>query len=247
MRTHLYSHMHVFYQPELNQNHITLTEDESKHCVRVLRMQKGDVVYLADGKGTKAKAVVDDDHPKRCVLQITEQQHLTPQQSSGRNYTLHIMVAPTKNFDRMEWFIEKAVEAGVDEITFIETENSERAKVNLERCEKIAVSAMKQSKQWYLPKLNPLVDFKKVITNLPETEKLMAWCETEQTQQLAQVHQKTSTQITLLIGPEGDFSPTEVELAKQQGFILVSLGSTILRTETAALYGVMAFKALHSF
>lgn len=247
MRTHLYSHMHVFYQPNLTEPRITLTEDESKHCIRVLRMQKGDVVYLADGKGTKAKALIDDDHPKRCVLQVVEQQHFTPQQSSGRNYSLHILVAPTKNFDRMEWFIEKAVEAGVDEITFIETENSERAKVNLERCEKIAISAMKQSKQWYLPVIHPLVDVKKAITQNTATEKLIAWCETEQTQQLAQLHQKKSTQICLLIGPEGDFTATEVALAKQHGFIPVSLGTTILRTETAALYGVMAIKALHSF
>lgn len=247
MRTHLYSHMHVFYQPNLTEPRITLTEDESKHCIRVLRMQKGDIVYLADGKGTKAKAVIDDDHPKRCVLQVVEQQYFTPPQSSGRDYTLHILVAPTKNFDRMEWFIEKAVEAGVDEITFIETENSERAKVNMERCEKIAVSAMKQSKQWYLPIIHPLVDVKTAITQNNDTEKLIAWCETEQTQQLAQLHQKKSNQISLLIGPEGDFTATEVELAKKHGFVPVSLGTTILRTETAALYGVMAIKALHSF
>ncbi len=239
--------MHVFYQPNLTEPRITLTEDESKHCIRVLRMQKGDIVYLADGKGTKAKAVIDDDHPKRCVLQVVEQQHFTPSQSSGRDYTLHILVAPTKNFDRMEWFIEKAVETGVDEITFIETENSERAKVNMERCEKIAVSAMKQSKQWYLPIIHPLVDVKTAITQNNDTEKLIAWCETEQTQQLAQLHQKKSNQISLLIGPEGDFTATEVELAKKHGFTPVSLGTTILRTETAALYGVMAIKALHSF
>lgn len=236
--------MHVFYQTDLSQNQIVLSEDESKHCVRVLRLKKGDEVDLADGKGTHAKAVIVDDHPKKCVLQITQSTQHTQATSSGRNYYLHMVVAPTKNFDRMEWFIEKATEAGIDEITFIETENSERAKVNLERCEKIAISAMKQSKQWYLPKINALQKFTDVIKQDILGDKFMAWCETDNTALINQQIKPTSNRITVLIGPEGDFTEAEVKLAQQHHFIPVSLGKTILRTETAALYACFTVKAI---
>ena len=237
--------MHVFYQTNLNQNKILLSEDESKHCVRVLRLKNGDEVDLADGKGTHAKAIVVDDHPKKCILQITNSIKLTQAESSGRNYYLHLVVAPTKNFDRVEWFIEKATEAGIDEISFIETENSERAKVNLERCEKIAVSAMKQSKQWYLPKINSLKKITDILKqNIPGV-KFIAWCETDETALINQkIKQLAPSHITILIGPEGDFTATEVNLAIQHDFIPVSLGKTILRSETAALYASFAAKAI---
>ncbi len=239
--------MHVFYQTDLSQNQIVLREDESKHCVRVLRLKNGDEVDLADGKGTHAKAVIVDDHPKKCVLQITESTLHTQAESSGRDYYLHIVVAPTKNFDRMEWFIEKATEAGIDEITFIETENSERAKVNLERCEKIAVSAMKQSKQWYLTKINALQKITDFFKQDMQGAKFMAWCETDETALINQkIKQLNGNHITILIGPEGDFTEAEVKLAQQHQFIPVSLGKTILRTETAALYACFTVKAILS-
>jgi 16S rRNA (uracil1498-N3)-methyltransferase len=237
--------MHVFYQTDLSQNHIILSEDESKHCVRVLRLKNGDEVDLADGKGTHAKAIIVDDHPKKCVLQITQSTIHTQVESSGRDFYLHIVVAPTKNFDRMEWFIEKATEAGIDEITFIETENSERAKVNLERCEKIAVSAMKQSKQWYLPKINALQKIADFFKQDIQGAKFMAWCETDDTTLInKKINQLTSNHITILIGPEGDFTEAEVKLAQQHQFVPVSLGKTILRTETAALYACFTVKAI---
>jgi 16S rRNA (uracil1498-N3)-methyltransferase len=236
--------MHVFYQKDLSQNQIVLSEDESKHCVRVLRLKNDDEVDLADGKGTHAKAVIVDDHPKKCVLQITQSTLHTQVTSSGRNYYLHMLVAPTKNFDRMEWFIEKATEAGIDEITFIETENSERAKVNLERCEKIAVSAMKQSKQWFLPKINTLKKFTDVIKQELPGDKFMAWCETNNTALINQQIKPTNNHINILIGPEGDFTQAEVQLAQQHHFIPVSLGKTILRSETAALYACFTVKAI---
>ena len=237
--------MHVFYQPNLNQNQISLSEDESKHCVRVLRLKNGDEVDLADGKGTHAKAVIVDDHPKKCVLQITQSTLYTQAESSGRNYYLHLIVAPTKNFDRMEWFIEKATEAGIDEITFIETANSERTKVNIERCEKIAVSAMKQSKQWYLPKINGLQKITDIIKHDLPGDKFIAWCEVGGTTLINQkINQIASNHITILIGPEGDFTEAEVKLAQQHHFIPVSLGKTILRTETAALFACFTVKAI---
>lgn len=230
--------MQVFFQPDLTQHSVTLSEEESKHCIRVLRMNTGDRIHLADGKGGHAIAVITDNHPKKCVLEIVEREECTPL----RSYSLHMMVAPAKNFDRMEWFIEKATEAGIDEITFIETRNSERSKVNLDRCEKIAISAMKQSKQWWLPKINPVVKFDQALAGLPaDSLKLMAWCETREPL-LRDALDVTTRAVTLLIGPEGDFTADEVKLAATHGFKPVSLGKSILRTETAALYACMAVK-----
>jgi 16S rRNA (uracil1498-N3)-methyltransferase len=235
--------MHVFFQPDLSQSSLLLNEEESKHCVRVLRLAKGDEVHLADGKGTHAIAVITDDHPKKCALEITERIVAV----KNRNYHLHLLVAPTKNMDRIEWFLEKATEAGIDEVTFIETINSERDKVNMERCEKILVSAMKQSKQWFLPELHSITKLSKVLPEVKSDLKLIAWCETPQTELISK-HLKTVTgkqaNIAILIGPEGDFTQEETTLAQQSGFIPSSLGNSILRTETAALYACMAVKTL---
>lgn len=237
--------MHVFYQSNLNQPQITLSEEESKHCVRVLRMSKGDVIHLADGNGTLAEAVISNDHPKRCVLDVINKSHYTREESSGRDYYLHLLVAPTKNFERMEWLLEKATEAGLDEITFIETTNSERAKVNMERCEKIVISAMKQSKQWYLPRINALTKFADALPEVQPSSGFIAWCPTSFTEQLStQIKPKHHKHIRILIGPEGDFTQAETQLAIEKGYEPVSLGKSILRTETAALYACMAIKAL---
>lgn len=230
----------VFYQPNLSGTEITLSEDESKHCVRVLRMQEGDFLYLADGLGNRAKAHITDTNPKKCVLEITHSEQLP----KTFPYELTIALAPTKNMERIEWFIEKAVECGISNIAFIETTNGERAKINMERCHKIAVSAMKQSKQWHLPTIQPIIklnDF--VITQAAET-KLIAWCETDKTA-FIQPYVKGSS-ICILVGPEGDFTAQETELAKANGFIPVSLGQSILRTETAALFACMSVKTLMS-
>lgn len=234
--------MHVFFQPHITDTFVTLSEDESKHCVRVLRMQKGDRVHLADGRGMHAVATISDDNPKKCVLEIVERTVV----EKFHSYYLHIVIAPTKNFDRMEWFIEKATEAGIDEITFIETANSERSKINPERCEKIAISAMKQSKQWWLPKLNGIIQLKDVVSTAgQDTLKLVAWCEADQDSQLQKILPgNPQTNITFLIGPEGDFTDKEIALTTASGFIPVSLGKSILRTETAALFACMAVKTL---
>lgn len=243
----LYSHMHVFYQPDLSPHQIILSEDESKHCIRVLRMKKGDLIDLADGSGTHAKAVITDEHPKKCVLEIVERNTYTRVASSGRNYYLHLLVAPTKNFDRIEWLLEKATEAGLDEITFIETTNSERTKVNMERCEKIVVSAMKQSKQWYLPRINPLTRLSEALIPVTPGSGFIAWCPTEQTATLsAGLYQHQPTDVRILVGPEGDFTEDETKLALERGYQPISLGKSILRTETAALYACMTAKAIAS-
>lgn len=225
--------MYVFYQPDLTTDQIVLSEEESKHCIRVLRLKKGDEVNIADGKGTQAIASIADDNVKKCVLEVKQRLMHKP-----RETFLHIAIAPTKNFDRMEWFIEKATEMGIEEISFVECEHSERNRINMERCEKVAVSAMKQSKQWWLPKINDIAPLKMFLGSSDKNAlKLLAWCETNEEQSLPK-HLKTSTHkhFLLLIGPEGDFTTEEVDLAKKSGFTPVSLGENILRTETAALY-----------
>lgn len=236
--------MHLFYQPDLSANEILLSEDESKHAIRVLRMKKGDEVHLADGKGMHAVAVIEDEHVKKCLLRIISKEQTT----KTRNYDLHIMIAPTKNTERIEWFVEKAVEAGIDRITFIQCAHSERVKLNTERCLKVAISAMKQSKQWHLPQIDELVKLNEAIgMTHSEQLKMIAWCETPSTQLLQQQLSSSSLRkVCVMIGPEGDFTSEETTLAQGAGFVPVSLGENILRTETAALYACMATKALLS-
>lgn len=242
--------MHIFFQSDLTQNEIFLNEEESKHCVRVLRMKKGDEVELIDGKGTSAIAKIIDDNPKRCLLKIINRKS----QIVNRKYHLHIAIAPTKNFDRMEWFIEKAVEVGIDEISFIECKNSERVKVNMQRCEKVAISAMKQSKQFWLPKLNDVIPYGKIFDNSDLRNyaisqfRFIAICETDIKQTLHHFIPSSPhlQKITIFIGPEGDFTKEEVELSIQNNFKTVSFGENRLRTETAALYACMAINILSS-
>ncbi|TAE79234.1 MAG: 16S rRNA (uracil(1498)-N(3))-methyltransferase [Bacteroidetes bacterium] len=243
--------MHVFFHPNLSLSQFYLSEEESKHCIRVLRLKQGDAVFLADGLGTEAQAIIADDNPKKCLLTIEKLKKHNPQDDP----LLHLVVAPTKNADRIEWFIEKATEAGIAQITFVETANSERTKINLERCNKVAISAMKQSKQWFLPKINDVVMFADYLRlfQVPVSAnhlKYMAWCEHPQTETLPKVMASKMpykhTNVTILIGPEGDFTAEEVAMAKQAQFEPVSLGNTILRTETAALYACMVVKTLTS-
>jgi 16S rRNA (uracil1498-N3)-methyltransferase len=241
--------MHLFYLPTITNDLLELSEEESKHAIRVLRLKKGDSIDLVDGKGTHAKAIIVDDNPKKCVLSSVSQKLHTIEESTGRNYHLHILIAPTKNSERMEWFIEKAIEIGVDEITFIETTNSERAKVNMDRCAKIAISAMKQSKQWFLPTIHSVVKLNSWLKD-NQTEgqhNYIAWCESEQTELLSQKLKQPKVDkqyITIIIGPEGDFTPAEIEAAQQAQFKPVSMGKSILRTETAAIYACASVKTI---
>lgn len=226
--------MHVFYVPVLGEDLITLSEEESKHAIRVLRLKKGEVIHLADGRGTQCIAYIVDDNVKKCSIQVKERINHKP-----RTTSLHIAIAPTKNFDRMEWFIEKATELGIDEISFIQCTRGERNKINLDRCIKTAVSAMKQSKQWWLPQINNIVSFQKFLESTPHSDatKLIAWCETDKQELLLKyINTPLPQHLIFLIGPEGDFTENEVHLAQENGFIPVSLGTGILRTETAALY-----------
>jgi 16S rRNA (uracil1498-N3)-methyltransferase len=250
--------VHLFYQPDLTADSVTLSEDESKHAIRVLRLSVGDEVELIDGGGTRAIAEVVNDHDKRCELRIISRKYDT----DPRNYYVHIAIAPTKNMERTEWFVEKAVEIGIDEISFITCEHSERDVIKLDRIEKVAVSAMKQSQQSWLPVINEMVAFEKFIRSKSADVKLIAHCDEGSKNPISQVFSRqSSTQpvqsaveglsltsinknILVLIGPEGDFSRAEIETALENNFTAVSLGETRLRTETAALYAVTAINLL---
>ncbi len=222
--------MQIFYTPNIQGTGHTLSEDESKHCIRVLRMEKGDALALVNGKGNLHIAEIVDPNPKRCEVAITS----TKTDFGKRDYHLHIAIAPTKNMDRLEWFLEKCTEIGIDEITPILCERSERKVVNLERLEKITVAAMKQSVKAYLPKINGMLPLKQFVGQSFEGQKFIAHCNSWKLQPLKNIV-KPQTSITILIGPEGDFSPNEVAICEEKDFHSISLGTSRLRTETAGV------------
>lgn len=221
--------MQLFYTPDISSN-LELPEDEARHCIRVLRLGEGAEVDLTDGKGNFYKAVIEQANPKHCLVSITE----TRQQPSLWPFYLHIAVAPTKNMDRLEWFAEKVTEIGINAITCLNCRYSERRELKKERIEKILVSAMKQSLKATLPKLTGMTDFKTFIKQPFDGKKYIAHCEEGEKPLLKQIGQPGEN-VLILIGPEGDFSTEEIDLAKEAGFIAISLGESRLRTETAAL------------
>lgn len=222
--------MHLFYTPDLLTDTYRLSEEESKHCVRVLRLTEGEKLFLVDGKGLFCEAVIISANPKACILNVTNRKS----NYAKRDYQLTIGVAPTKNIDRYEWFLEKATEIGIDIVIPLLSRYSERKEIKPERLEKVMVSAMKQSIKAYLPILNPMQTFKKTISNPFSGQKFIAHCYEGEKPLLRDVVEK-GKDVLILIGPEGDFSTEEVELAISEGFIPVSLGTSRLRTETAAL------------
>ena len=221
--------MSLFYVPTLSTSHV-LPEEESQHAVKVLRLQVGEEITLVDGTGGYYKAKITNPHPKHCSFEITE----TILEYGKRDFHLHIAIAPTKNIERLEWFIEKATEIGIDEITPIICRFSERKVIKAERLEKIIVSAAKQSLKAYFPKLNPLCSFDELLKNQYASQKFIAHCYDED-KRLLQTEIQKSNDVLILIGPEGDFSKEEVQKALSAGFIPVSLGNSRLRTETAGV------------
>jgi 16S rRNA (uracil1498-N3)-methyltransferase len=222
--------MHLFYAPEITNSSLDyiLTEEESKHCVRVLRLKQGSTVELLNGKGLSAIAEIDDDHPKKCKLRIVSSEFFPP-----ASQEIHLALAPTKNMDRLEWLVEKATEIGLSKLTFLKCDHNERGQLKLERLEKIAISAMKQSKRYYLPKIVELIPFKTFIEEHPNG--YIGHCYPATKVGLDAISEAK----VFLIGPEGDFSENEVEIAMQNGYQAVSLSDFRLRTETAALISVM--------
>ena len=228
--------MHRFYTPELTLefSHLTLSEAESKHAVQVMRLLNDQQIELFNGKGLSAISTVIDNHPKRCSVRI-DQRSEHPKENQ-----IHIAIAPTKNSDRLEWFIEKATEIGVTEITLLACDNSERKVQKRERLEKILISALKQSKRLFLPKLNDLVSTATFIEAHPNG--LIAHCYDETKVSIQAAFQTSNCPI--LIGPEGDFSLKEVEAAQKYGYKTIHLGENRLRTETAGLYACMQAKLI---
>ncbi|MDP1802255.1 MAG: 16S rRNA (uracil(1498)-N(3))-methyltransferase [Bacteroidota bacterium] len=213
----------------------TLTSEESWHCAKVLRKKAGDPIQLIDGVGNFYQAVLELVSDKKCNAKILS----GPVLQQKRNYYLHLAIAPTKQIDRIEWMIEKAVEIGVDEISFINCHNSERIVIKTERINKIVESAVKQSLQAYLPKVNELVSFKNLIASSNADQKLIAHCFDSEKENIKQIDFKNKSTL-VLIGPEGDFSKEEVDLALKNRFKAVSFGTNRLRTETAGLYACQA-------
>lgn len=223
--------MQLFYNPNISENDTSFSfdKDESRHIVKVLRKKTGDKLNITNGKGWLFTAELTLADLKHCSVNIISKA-LQPK----RDYNLHLAVAPTKMNDRYEWFLEKATEIGINEITPIICDHSERKFVKTERFEKIIQSAAKQSLQCYLPKLNTATAFKTFVNQEISGNKFIAHCE-EADKKTLKSQLKSKTDCTILIGPEGDFSIKEIEMALQHNFIPVTLGKTRLRTETAAI------------
>lgn len=232
--------MHIFYTPELSGKTYTLDETESKHCVRVLRLEKGDEITLVDGRGGFFTAEIVDPNPKRCLVTVTQSEL----NFGLRNFQVQVAIAPTKNIERIEWFLEKATEIGINRVIPILCRHSERKEIKHDRLEKVMVSAMKQSLKAYLPKLDELTKFGDLIRQPFEGQKFIAHCE-EQHRELLKNAMVPGKNYLILIGPEGDFSPEEIEMAIEAGFVPVSLGDSRLRTETAGVVACHTFNLLN--
>ncbi len=224
--------MQLFYTPDIDPSHPNyfLSEEESKHCVRVMRLVEGNEVQLIDGKGGLYNATIKEAHPKRTILQINS--IVSP--FNKRNHYLHIAIAPTKNIERIEWFLEKATEIGIDEISPIICQRSERKEVKVDRLNKIITSAIKQSVKAYHPVLNEAVTYSQLLKKPFTGQKFIAHCDQGDKTNLRDALIAKSSYL-ILIGPEGDFTSSETDEALKNDFKAITLGESRLRTETAAL------------
>ena len=223
--------MQLFYNPNINETteNFSFDKEESKHIIKVLRKKDTDILHVTNGLGFLFKTEITLASDSKCTVKIISFEKAAPSKSR-----LHLAVAPTKMNDRYEWFLEKATEIGIQEITPIICDHSERKVINNERFDKILLAAMKQSNELYLPKLNPALSFKEFVALKNDDLKLIAHCEETDKKTLKSVL-KPNQNLTMLIGPEGDFSDKEITLAISNDYIPVSLGNTRLRTETAAI------------
>lgn len=233
---------HIFYAPEARNakagQQVYLPEDESAHCSRVLRLRPGQAITIIDGAGGMYNAELTLCGKSECAATITEILEAEQQ----RQYRCHVAIAPTKNIDRLEWFVEKAVEFGIDEITPLLCDHSERKILKTDRLMKIAISAVKQSGNVIVPIINELTRARDFINTAQADRKLIAHCEPQEKVFLGQNVERGQSVVTM-IGPEGDFSDEEIALALQKGFLPTSLGNTRLRTETAGV-SVCAYLAM---
>ena len=222
--------MQLFYTPDINSDTYKLDKEESTHCVRVLRLKEGSQIHLTDGKGNLYKAQLLSADPKECIAEIIE----TIPNFGKKNFYLHIAIAPTKNIDRFEWFLEKATEIGIDKITPVFSEHSERNIIKPERLQKIITSAVKQSLKAYHPILNEAIKLSQFLNVAFDGKKYIAHCEEDEKIALQSAYKKGENAL-ILIGPEGDFSIAEIKKAIGNNYLPVSLGNSRLRTETAGI------------
>ena len=223
--------MRLFFNKDLSQDdsRLIIDREESRHIVKVLRKKVGDTIYITNGKGILFTTVIDVINKNSTELKI-----INSKKESKSKFHINIAVAPTKNNDRIEWFVEKSTEIGVNTISTVMCEKSERKKIKIDRLEKITISAMKQSLQLHKPIIQELVSFEEFIKKCESENKFIAHCKENEKLFLGDCELNSNT-ITVLIGPEGGFSQKEIGLAEENGFISVSLGNTRLRTETAAI------------
>jgi len=237
----------LFYHPMIIPTEFSLSEEESRHSIASLRFKEGDAIFITNGKGTIVSAKILKANPKSCLVQVIETKEYEPSKIKRT-----LVIAPPKTGEKLDLIVEKAVEIGIDEIVFIETRYAERDKINLERLTKIAISAIKQSKQAFLPEISGMIKWKQFIERKAEGLKLIAAIvDSGQSSVVRHLSKELldsqltthHTQLTILIGPEGDFSEDEVNQAIAKGFLPISLGKNILRTETAAIYSLSLINA----
>jgi len=232
-------YVNLFYQPLITKGVQYLDAEESRHCYKVLRKRPGDNITVIDGKGSFYDAILTQVDPQQSSFTIIKNSV-----EEKRNFFIHVALAPTKNPDRVEWFAEKATEIGVDEISFIQCDHSERVKLKLDRIERIAISAMKQSMKATLPRINELTDYQDFVVAREEDHKFVAYVDSSNPDHLHALA-KPGGRYCVLIGPEGDFSREELQLAIDHGYKKVSLGKSRLRTETAALVACHTLNVLN--
>ena len=239
--------MELFFSNEIFDNHLFLKIEESGHCIKVLRKTNGDVIKVIDGKGNLYEGPIEIENKNKPVkVHIQSRKVFEAPKYQSR---FHLAIAPTKNADRMEWLVEKAIELGIGSITFLQCEHSERTNLRLDRIDKIAIAALKQSQQYWLPKITSPIPFKKYLEQFPaDKNSLIAFCSEGDKIEFGSKssptpHQWGTADIRVLIGPEGDFSELEIKLALEKGYQAISLGMSRLRTETAALYACAVYRS----
>jgi 16S rRNA (uracil1498-N3)-methyltransferase len=223
--------MQIFYAPDIKSSTCIMDSNESKHSIRVLRMAKGDKLRIVDGKGSLYEGIISDPDPAGCKVEITS----VTRDFEKRSYRLNIAISPIKNPERLEWFVEKSVEIGIDEITPLICRNTEKPGIKIDRLNNIIISAMKQSVKAFMPLLNESMNFNDFIMSDNQGIRMIAHCNpATKRYKMDQIYEKGRDAV-ILIGPEGDFSEEEINFALDNGFKPVDLGSSRLRTETAGI------------